>query len=73
MKLLKLSKHSEFNIMNQGFHAKFDHSQLSMQKKMKLEEIIFRFLRKVYIMLQKNQAPYQDSSIPIVTVLASYP
>ena len=47
-KLPKLSKGSEFTE-----ETKLDHSQLPMQKKMRLEENTFKFLRKVFIRLQK--------------------
>ena len=44
---------------------KSDHSQLPMQKKMRLEENIFKFLRNIFIRLQKESrflpkiAPFQ--------------
>ena len=72
-KLIKLSKHSEHTSMRQGFHTKLYHSQLLMLKKRKMEENAFKFLIKVFIRLhRKNQTPYQDRFIPIVTVLATY-
>ena len=70
--MLKLSKCTEFFSMSQEFHIKLHHSQLPLQKKKRLEENAFKFQRKVFIDYRNNQAPYQDSSIPIYTLLASF-
>ena len=53
-KLLKLSKCSEFSAGVKDSRKKLDHSQLPMQKKVRLEENIFKFLRNVLIRLQKE-------------------
>ena len=47
-----------------------EHSRLPMQKNIKLAENAFKFLPKVFIMLQK-EVPYQYSCILIATVLVN--
>ena len=60
------------NFQQESGIPNMDHSQLPMQNKIRLDTNAFKFLSKVFIMLQKELNSLPPGSIPIATVFASY-